>query len=81
MLCGQTTVMVGRGAVFKIKTVLHSAEPTDVFSYPLKKVGHPGTVQPSGVGTVPVAACTVLLVANIVSGRHSFHKQSPEFSI
>jgi len=33
------------------------------------------------VDTVLVAACPMLLLTNTVSGRRSFHKQSPEFCI
>jgi len=40
-----------------------------------------GTVPPRGVGTVLVATCSMLLLTNTVSGRRSFHKQSPEFCI
>ena len=38
-------------------------------------------VPPRGAGTVLVAACPMLLLVNTVSGRRSFHKQSPEFYI
>ena len=41
----------------------------------------PGTVPPRGAGTVLVAACPMPLLTNTVSGRRSFHKQSPEFCI
>ena len=40
-----------------------------------------GTVPSRGAGTVLVAACPMLLLVNTVSGRRSFHKQSPEFYI